>query len=789
MSVTRTKVWRDLWDNKARTLITVLAIAVGVLALGLAFGLSNVLRTRLTTAYRDSQPAHVIFNLQTPFRREVVIAVEEEEGVARAEVTAQTTFEWKLPGDTEWRQGLLIARENYTTQPMNLIERETGTWPTDDALTVERHTAQAYDLAETTEILVNTGHRARPFPVTGVVRDPTSPGPQISGMGTFFATPALYTRLTGKTTFNQLSVQLPGYDEVQARRTAETVEARLDRLGIPVQGYALNDPSVHFLQQMIDAAFLILTAMGVLSLGLSAFLIINTTNAVMVQQIWQIGVMKTLGATLGRLLRLYLSVVWLYGGLALLLAAPLSALATYPLARFLLDMANVPLHTYRPDLKSFLLQTGVSFAVPTLAALVPLLKGVRITIREALGSHGIGGEYGRNRLERLFGQLKILPRPLRLSLRNTLRRRGRATLTLLTLALSGALFIMVMSVGASLEASLAFLIKDVEMDALLDFETPQRTAVLQDAARVLDTPVILETWSLYGATLNLPEEERAVQVWGVPPDSDLFHPRIVAGRALLPTDQRALLLNQKIAREESLHVGDEVTLTLQGQETTWTIVGLIFNLNNRQRDNFVPLPALGRVLHSAPGGNLALVRATAAVDAEGQERLARQLKAYYQEAGLDVGGYDTAAAALDRNRNAHRIILALLFMMTCLTALVGSLGLISTLSINVVERRREIGMLRAIGATTPSILRIFVSEGVFLGLASTFFALPLSYPGARLLSQLVGEALFSGTLAFHYSFTGCVLWIGLVMALSALASLWPALQATRVSVRQALSYE
>jgi putative ABC transport system permease protein len=67
-------------------------------------------------------------------------------------------------------------------------------------------------------------------------------------------------------------------------------------------------------------------------------------------------------------------------------------------------------------------------------------------------------------------------------------------------------------------------------------------------------------------------------------------------------------------------------------------------------------------------------------------------------------------------------------------------------------------------------------------------AVPLSYPGARLLSDMVGKA-FNLPLDFDYSIPGVVTWFVIVVVLSALASLWPALRATRVSVREALSYE
>jgi len=114
--------------------------------------------------------------------------------------------------------------------------------------------------------------------------------------------------------------------------------------------------------------------------------------------------------------------------------------------------------------------------------------------------------------------------------------------------------------------------------------------------------------------------------------------------------------------------------------------------------------------------------------------------------------------------------------------------MMSTMSINVIERGREIGVMRSTGATSTAIAGIFVAEGVLVGVLSWLIAAPLSYPGARLFSHAVGSA-FELPVDFSYPISGLVGRLVIVIVLSALASLWPALNATKVSVREALAYE
>ena len=156
------------------------------------------------------------------------------------------------------------------------------------------------------------------------------------------------------------------------------------------------------------------------------------------------------------------------------------------------------------------------------------------------------------------------------------------------------------------------------------------------------------------------------------------------------------------------------------------------------------------------------------------------MKVSYSQTGHDVQ---------EDSRSVFEIIAILLLAMAVLAAVVGGIGLMGTMSINVLERRREIGMMRATGATSPVVAGIFIFEGVLIGVLSWVLAAPLSYPAAKLFGRVVGDTLLSADLYFRYSVAGALAWLVIIVVVAVLASLWPALQATRVSVREALAYE
>jgi putative ABC transport system permease protein len=135
------------------------------------------------------------------------------------------------------------------------------------------------------------------------------------------------------------------------------------------------------------------------------------------------------------------------------------------------------------------------------------------------------------------------------------------------------------------------------------------------------------------------------------------------------------------------------------------------------------------------------------------------------------------------------VIIVLLLVMAFLLAVIGGLGLMGTMSINVLERTREIGVMRAIGASNRSVRRIFITEGVIIGVMSWIVGTILAYPFSKLLSDLIGHQFLNAPLVYTFSLTGAFIWLALVVVLAAIASFLPAWNASRITVREVLAYE
>jgi len=791
MSIIYRKVARDIWRNKARTLMVVLSTAVGIFALGMVMTMSSLMTSRMSGEWEASRPAHIVLYTDS-VDQATVDALASTRGVTDIEPAINAGIQWKHPGETEWRNATLVARQDYEHQRQDIATLAGGAWPRSErnAILVERQSSTAFKIPVGSAVLVKAGQVEREMSVLGSARTLLVFPPQFGADAVFFTTPETLRDLLNMDGFNELKIRLPAFDRNQAQSVGDQLKKQLERGGASVSTPQIQDPKRHFFQNNLDPILLLMGVIGVLALIISAFLIVNTINAVMAQQVSQIGAMKAVGATTDRVVRVYCVMVLIYGLCAIALAVPLAAILGNSLAQGMLVLLNIELKGMQFVPQVVLVQVAVGLVVPMLAAAWPVLAGARISVRQAIAWQGLGADFGKSWLDKLFAGIRGLPRPLALSLRNTFRRKGRVMLTLITLTAAGAMFIMVMSLGNTFMYTIDEVFKAYNFDVDVYFTNSERFERVEAIAASVPGVTGSEVRVTLRGTLEFGNgNKREVIVWGMAPNSTMFNPTITAGRWMRPGDENMLVLNQRVAQDEGLKIGDLVTVDLgERKKATWEIVGLVVDINNQGNSAYVPRDSLSKQLHQFNRGASVWIK-TEQHDGAYQAAIEKQLRAAFEANAIDVSYTLTAARNIEMNRTQFSLITNLLLTMSVLAGLVGSLGLMGTMSINVLERSKEIGVMRAIGGTSGALVGIFIFEGILLGLSSALIAIPLSYPGARLVSDAMGNMLFKMPMFFRYSVDGIFIWIVVMIVLATLASLWPALRAARLSVRDTLAYE
>jgi putative ABC transport system permease protein len=538
-----------------------------------------------------------------------------------------------------------------------------------------------------------------------------------------------------------------------------------------------------------------LGVLGSFSLFLSGFLVVNIINSIITQQIRQIGIMKSIGARAGQLFTMYIVTVIVFGLLSLLIAVPLGVWAAFSLASYLAGLINFDLPGASLSSTVLWAQIGVGIAIPVLAALIPVIRGVFIPVRIALSEKaGGGGDFGSSVIDRGMSWVTIsvmrLSRPVSIALRNTIRRKARLILTLFTMILGGAVFISVTSVYASLLATIDDGLAYFAYDISLDFNKSHRIDELDAIAKTVDGVVATDSW--IGESVRRVRDDGTegpnLVILGVNYDTEVIVPNITHGRWLQADDRNSLVLSSEVLiREKGLKVGDVVNLKLEGKETEWLIVGLARTtltgpLIYANQDYLAQ--KTGRYRESSGIQIVANQH-----DGESQALLADALEKRFEAAGMKVTDIDTTTETRENIVSQFNIISSLLAVMALLIAVVGGLGLMGTMSISVLERTKEVGIMRAVEASDRSILRVVLVEGVFIGLLSWALAIVVAYPLGWWISDFVGQNLLESELTYTFAWWGAGLWIIGVLLISTGASFFPARRASRISVRETLAYE
>jgi putative ABC transport system permease protein len=179
---------------------------------------------------------------------------------------------------------------------------------------------------------------------------------------------------------------------------------------------------------------------------------------------------------------------------------------------------------------------------------------------------------------------------------------------------------------------------------------------------------------------------------------------------------------------------------------------------------------------------------TAEHDADTQARTARELERRLTDANLPISGTQTQWDQKTRLAEELDILVTFLAIMAGLLAAVGVIGLTGTMTINVMESTREIGVMRSIGASHGAIFGIYITEGVVIAAMAWGMGALLSYPFSIWLTRALGDAM-SLPLSYTFSWAGVGAWLAAVTAIAVLASLLPAWRASQVSIRDAIAYE
>ncbi len=798
-----TKVIRDLKTDFTKSGLLVLAIAIGVFGIGSILGAYAILTREMARNYLGTEPASATIKIENgAIDQSLLDGVRKIPGVLQAERHATILARMKVGRD--WRPLLLFVIDNFEDMKTNKFTRISGAWPPPPGtMLVERTALRIMNSQPGGSIVIRTPHgEQKPVPIAGIVHDPGLAPAWQEQTGYAYITLSTLRWLGEEQGFDELRVLVAdgGSSLESIEEKSHSIADWIEGQGHKVHEVQIPPPQRHPHQGQMNAVLTLFVVFSFMTLMLSAILVSTSLSTLMTKQIREIGVMKTIGANSFQISGLYLLMLLIICASAIVLGIPPSKLSANILVKQISKLLNLNIFDASIPYWVSAVQAMAGILIPMLSAALPVLRGSRITVQDALNNYGVSQKnFGKGRFESFLAKLRILGNTFTLSLRNVFRNRSRLVLTLGLLAAGGALFMTALNISKAWDKNLQKIYKYRHYDVEVRLNKTFPSGDLLSRIRKIPGIKEVEAWG-YSPTSFVKEARHDIVhtypdkghgsfvMLATPSVTQMVDFPVLDGRWLGSGNVNEVVLNHMaLAQAPYLKVADLVSLSIDGRASEWKIIGFVEDLGS---------PATAYVSSSGYAGfsNTQGLTNLLRVSVSSRDRDTIVLKTREIEEVIEKEGASismTMPLSLLRSAIAEHmgVLVRSLLAMAFLMAAVGALGLMSTTSMNIFERTRELGVLRAIGATPQAIGQLVVMEGLIIGALSLVFAFIFSLLLSAFIGNLIGNMSFRTPLPLSIAPLAFLIWTGLVFLGSILATMYPAWRAGRITTREALSYQ
>jgi putative ABC transport system permease protein len=766
-----------------------LILVLGTAGVVAALNARAVMAREIEKSYQAANGADIIlwFDNVTPRLLELVRGRPNV-----AEVDAKATGFSRVTGKSGDSFAMRISvLPDFKYQKVNLVHRDNGGWPeSEDGLFIEQSGSSLLGVREGESLQIRTsGNATVTVRLAGFVHD-TAVAPSTQDRliyGYVRPAGAAALGLTGE--MNQLLVKLTRRGGVgDVTEYADDLSDWLKRQGsAPLRVDALNNTHPHAM--LMTMMLRILEILALIAFICSATLAGCVISLWMRRELRQIGIMKTLGARSWQLARQYVVLVAPMVLLAMVVAFPLGAAIGSWVVKYDQRMLNIDVADWSVPRSLWLKEVLFAVGVPLLAMALPIWRAARMSPRKAIQDPGIVAPRGpiglTSRLIKMPGN-----RRWSFALRNSFRRPWRLTLTVLALSAGGALFLTAHNNYESLmrviDAALANRGHDIEVQ----LQAPAPAAALESIARAVPGVEIAEAFRRTNVTAVTDNgrsvavrEGRRMQLTGYPIETRLLRLPLREGGWPLPAETRAVVINRQVQEAiPGLGLGVEMAVRFRERTSRLRVVGIVEEIGSPVI--YAPFPAFETVTSLGDASTILRIKA----QGDRQDIVAGAVEQALLDGQVASGFVSTKSEFRASLEEHFAVVGSVMKMIALASALVGAITLIATVSLGVIERAREIGVIRAIGARPRSVIAVFLVEGGAVGLLSAVVAVAGGILFTILLNGMAERQLLHVAVPLYLSRLGLgLLSSGLLLIIT---GVWLVVsRILRMSVRDALAYE
>jgi putative ABC transport system permease protein len=771
----------DLTRRKARAFFTVLTLALAVASVGI-FAVPAVMQQAMDREVAANRLADVTVTMKPlALRADQLAALERLPNVAAVE--PRTTFATRVLVGERRDEAMLVGVPDFGAQQADVVALAQGR-PRAGSLLVEEASVRKSDFEGSVARVVAGDGSVRALPISGEGR--TLAGSSEWDFSTFYAPAETVASIAGVDGYTSLGFRLEDASRPAAERTVAAVREQL-RATTDFRAFGdlptIREPGSYPGKADFEAMASILNVVTLLALVSALVLLSNTMTTLVGEQTAEIAAMKAVGARRRDIRRIYLRTAGMFGVLGSVLGVGLGIVISNLLVGYFADLFFGIDAQFAISAPIVVASLVVGLVGPPLAALPAVRRAARLPLNEALQAAG-SATGGQGRLDAALRRVGWLPRSMQIGLRSVGRKR-RTAATAVQVALAVATCLALLSLGSGVAESTRGWFDDNHFDIwiqpqpgkLLDSETGSTIGAVDGVAGT-------QPWLSNVVKLGNAEAD----AWGLPA-RPLIDTRIDEGHWYSPDDvdraAHVAVLGRTIAKTTGTAVGDGIRLATANGPADFRVIGISANQANNGSVVFVPLPALQSVLGMKGTVNNYFVT-TATSDHTLIDRTTTRLEDVLAARGDQVGtfvNYDMREQQVAANAKITMSITVLGLLIVAISMV----ALINAITMGVLERTREIGVLRSIGARARDMRRIFATEGLVVAVLGWAVGVPLGYAMARAIGWLAGDAVgIDITFVFPLAYAAIAL-VGTVL-LALVVMLAPLRRAVRFKPGEALRY-
>lgn len=795
------KVLRDLHSNKLRNALMLTAVVIGIIGTGSVLTSYSILNYEISHNFASTNPPsfRLYIDNATP---ELANEVQNQPGIALAEVRGLINARIQI-GENQWSPLKLFVINDFQNLKVSKFDLENGSFPTNsNDIVIERSSITTSLLNVNHTFILKTPDGApTQMKVSGIVHDAAqAPGWQdfidygyisINSLS-LLGEPIKFTELHAIVSEDATNVTHITSEAYQMKEFVESKGYSVSTVDIPIPGH-------HPHTDQMDSLIFLLEIFGLLTLLLSGLLVINTILFLLKQQTKQIGIMKVLGGQISKISKIYFTEIIALGLGAIIIGIPVSTTLGMSYAKFTANLLNFNITSGIIPIWVYATLILVGLAIPLITASYPIIKYSSTPVMEALNE---GGSYvynfGNSIFDKFLMIFKGFNRPLILSLRNTFRKKFRLFLVIIILSLAGATFISALNVGASWSNTIDYAISYHKYDYKVELNQPYPIEEIESIVGNVSGVKAVESWQKTSTVQILLGNIDGLRfrMTAVPANTTMISYPLLNGRWLLPNDTNALVVNQELFhyQGENINIGSILSLRTNNITKNWTVVGIINEIGAPRRGYETAAAVyVNRYYYNSLTNSSDLTTSIRIksndTSMNGIKRVSQNLEIAFAQNGIKITDLQSTQTRLEVLREHLVVIVAFLIFMALLIAIVGGLALTSLISMSVFERSREIGIMRSTGARNKSIIHIFLTEGLLIGMIGWIVGSLLSYYFSVVIGNFAGWIFLKSNLQNVFPLESKIIWLALSIILSIIATIYPARASIQKPIHEVISYE